>query len=422
VGGPDAVEPRRLPPRRIRDRRRPLQGDVTPHGRSFRDASGPRLVHGCSDFAALCKYHENRDQYLRELDVTAGHQQYTRILWRLNGWKWTDSGLTVDPIRDGWFDDVLAGVLDAHQQRGLKVNLSSGDMNHWTDQQAEESFRRVATIADDFGDTVWLSGCTNEMQGTWSPGETEENIARGYALMDVWRSIYPGGCWAVSDPAVRDREGMAGLAGNVALIHDQRWEIDDAIRHCFNTRYENDPGCPVVQDEPTGPNGAPPHSDFSRLVYQPIDDPNELAALYTMMIATGQAATYFNDPALVSRQPLDSTWGFRELPALWRALAIPEDIGQGSLGAGHTGAGPLLVEGTHAARADGVRHGGYSLGVISGAWDGAPWAVRVASSGTWSTWYADGASSGPAWEGTLSEGDVIPTPRGHTPAIVRCLA
>ena len=400
---------------------RPLEGDVRPAGRSFTDATGARLVHGCSDFAALVKYHEDPDGYLRQLDVTAGYQQYTRILWRLNGWKWADSGLTVDPIRDPWFESALCAVLEAHQARGLKVNLSSGDMNHWTDSQAEEWFRRVAQIAADFGDVVWLSGCTNEMEGTWAPGECEDNIERGHALMQMWRGIYPGGCWAVSDPKDRDQAGMEALAGNVALIHDTRWEIADAIRHAFNSRYENDPGVPIVQDEPTGPNGSPPHSDFTRLVYQPIEDPDELAALYTMHVLTGQASTYFNDPALVSRQPLDSTWGFKELPALWRALAIPEAIGQGALGAGHTGAGMMQVTGSHAARADGASHGGYHLGVISGAWDGQPWAVRANVAGTWSTWYADGATAGPAWEGRLSEGQVIPTPRGFTPAIVRCL-
>jgi len=396
---------------------RPLVGEVRPFARSFCDETGPRLVHGCSDFAALVKYHEDRDRFLAELDITAAHQQYTRILWRLNGWLWTTSGLTVDPIRDGWFDDALAGVLDAHQARGLRVNLSSGDMNGWSDAQAEDAFRRVAQIAADYGDTVWLSACTNEMEGTWSPGETPEHIARGHELMKIWRSIYPGGCWAVSDPKDRNRDGMAALAGNVALIHDQRWEIADALRHAFNSRYENDPGCPIVQDEPTGPNGSPPYNDYTRLVYQPIEDHDELAALYTMHVLTGQGSTYFNDPALVSREALSSTWGFRELPQLWRDLEIPEDIGQGELGAGHTGRGLMDVMDSHAARADGAMVGGYGLGVISGAWDGEPWAVKALVDGTWSVWYGDGK----AWEGRLSAGQVIPCPRGFAPAIVRCL-
>jgi hypothetical protein len=397
---------------------RPLEGEVRPHGRSFADASGPRLVHGCSDFGALIKYHEDRDRYLRQLDVTAQYQQYTRLAWRLNGWKWTDSGLTVDPIRDAWFESALCGVLQAHQDRGLKVNLSSFDMNGWSPQEAEEWFRRVAQIADDFGDVVWLSGCTNEMEGTWSPGETPEHIAAGHDLMDAWRSIYPRGCWAVSDPKDRNQAGMAALAGNVALIHDIRWEVPDCLRRTFNSRYENDPGCPIVQDEPTGPNGSPPYNDFTRLVYQPVEDPDELFAIYTMHLLSGQASTYFNDPALVSREPLDSTWGFKELPQLWRDLELPEDLGQGRLAHGGHADAMMNVIDSHAARADGTSHGGYHLGVISGAWDGQTWQVPANVRGTWSTWYA----AGKAWEGHLEVGEVIPVQKGFTPVVVRCLA
>jgi hypothetical protein len=395
----------------------PLQGEVLPAGRSFKDATGPRIVHGCSDFGALPKFNEDRDKYLRQLDVTAKYQQYTRLAWRLNGWKYTDTGLTVDPIRDSWFEGALRGVLQAHQDRGLKVNLSSFDMNNWATGDMDHWFRRVAEIASDYGDTVWLSALTNEMQGTWEPGETPEHVQEGHRLMGIWREVYGRGCWAVSDPASRSEEGMNALAGNTALIHDQRWEIHDAIRHCFNTMYENYPGCPVVQDEPTGPNGSPPYSDFTRLVYQPIEDHDELFALYTMMVLTGQAATYFNDPALVSREPLDSTWGFKELPELWRSLEIPQDIGQGDLGAGHTGAGLMDVMNSHAGRADSMSRGGYHLGVISHAWDGEEWRVKALKTGRYSLWYATGM----AWEGHLSHGQVIPTPPGFVPVVVRCI-
>lgn len=417
VGYYGGANPWPAPPRPIGPVRL-LQGHVRPLGRSFQDDSGPRIVHGCSDFAALVKYWENRDKYLRELDITAEHQQYTRCGWRLNGWKWAESGLTIDPMRDSWFEDALCGVLEAHQQRGLKVNLSSFDMNNWSDSDMDYWFRLVAEICRDFGpDLVWLSGCTNEMEGTWQPGECPENIEHGQALMGAWASIYPYGCQAVSDPKDRNKQGMQALARNVALIHDQRWAIADAIRHAFNTMYENYPGVPVVQDEPTGPNGSPPHNDFTRLVYQPIEDPDELFALYTMHVLTGQASTYFNDPALVSREPLDSTWGFKELPQLWHDLAIPQDIGQGRPGAGHAG-GMMQVNGSHAGRADGQSIGNYHLGVISGEWDGSPWAVRANLDAQWSVWYADGKS----WEGHLSPGEVIPVQKGFTPAVVRALA
>ena len=117
-----------------------LVGAVCVLGRSFGDATGPRILHGVSDFGALKKYHEDRDRMLQQLDRLAQcGQQYVRILWRLNGGFWTDSGVTNDPIRDPWWEDALRGYLQACWDRGLRVNLTSGDFYNWSDQQAEDS-------------------------------------------------------------------------------------------------------------------------------------------------------------------------------------------------------------------------------------------------------------------------------------------
>lgn len=388
-----------------------IEGEARAVGRSFGDATGARRLHGCSDFCALAKFNEDRDTYLRNLDVTARWQQYTRLGFRCNGWVFTPRGLDIDPIRHGWFESALRGVLDAHRDRGLKVSLSSFDMNGWTDQQAMDTFRRVAQIVSEFGDTVWLSAVTNEMEGTWEPGEVAENIARGHELMAAYRAIYPRGLHAISDPRDRDKAGMQRLAVTAALIHQFGTPIDVGMRRTFNDINENNPDVPVVADEPRGPNG-PGGGD----VTNPVESPDELFGLYTMQQIVGEASTYFNNPGAASRLPLDSTWGFKELPRLWRDLEIPEDFGQGQLCAGQHNT-LLEVTDSHASRADGMRLGDYGLGGISGQWDGRPWAVRVAYDATWSTWYADGK----AWEGRLSRGQVIPTPRGFTPAIVRAI-
>ena len=90
------------------------------------------------------------------------------------------------------------------------------------------------------------------------------------------------------------------------------------------------------------------------------------------------ASTYFSGPALVSRQPLDSTWGLKELPQLWRSMEIPEDVGQGTLVPGHKVDAPIRI-GQGAERCDsvvcpggrvafGVVHGGVDWRVPSG-WD-----------------------------------------------------
>lgn len=401
---------------------RPLVGPVRLRGTSFADANGPRVVHGCSDFAALVKHHEDRDTSLRTLDTIAAHQQYVRVLWRLNGWmwsgepgRWPNARLTVDPKRDVWYDDVLRDYLTECHNRGLRVNLSSGDMNNWSVAQMEDGFRRTAQIAASVSpEVVWLAACTNEMRGTWNGGESPENIARAESLMRIWAQHYPNSLRAISDPGSQDKAGMRRLSGGntqVALIHDVRWQTPDALRRAFNTMYENYPGKPVVQDEPTGPNGSPPQSEFSRHVYQPIEDHDDLLAIFTMHAITGQASTYFNDPALVSRNPLDSTWGFKELPAAWRAMEIPEDIGQGTLTPGHKYEAPLQVNGSGADRADSMVLGDYSIGIISG---GTNWRVKSGRDGQATAYTAAGV----VWSGRVSRGQLLPI-TGPTPTVVR---
>jgi hypothetical protein len=44
-----------------------------------------------------------------------------------------------------------------------------------------------------------------------------------------------------------------------------------------------------------------------------------------MHALTGQASVYFNGPAVRSHAPLESTWGFTQLPALF-AHQLPEDL------------------------------------------------------------------------------------------------
>lgn len=391
---------------------RKIEGQASVYGRSFGDRNGPCLFHGCSDFVAMAKANEDFDNYQQNLDTTALYQKYTRIGWRCNGWRpWVERGLTVDPYRHPWWESALRKVLGAHRDRGVKVSISSFDMNNWTDQQCEDAFRRTAQICAEYGDTVIFSAITNEMAGTWDPGETPEHIARARELMAMWVSIYPGGLQALSDPQDRSKEGMRKLAWTMAMTHQWGRPIDTGLRRCFNDMFENYPGFPIDQNEPRGPNG-PGGGD----VTEPIEQPDEIFALYTMHVLTGQASTYFNGPGAATRAPLDSTWGFKELPKLWRDLEIPEDIGQGMLCAGHRRTF-MDVHGSHASRADGVRHGAYGLGEISGVEDGHPWAVRACLDATWSTWYADGK----AWEGRLAAGAVIPTPRGFTPAVIRSI-
>jgi len=412
---PEPPPPPPLPARVVR----PLVGQVKAEGRSFGDASGPRLVHGYSDFALLPKWRENPDKAKREIANASRYQQYVRILWRLNGWmwsgegtRWPNSGLTVDPIRDGWYDDTLREVLRFCHEQGLRVNLSTGDMNDWSAAQAEDGFRRTAQIAASVSaDICWLGAAANELRGTMRGGESSANIAQCESLMRTWAQHYPWGMRSISDPYTQDKAGMRMLSGGnstCALIHDVRWQAEDALRRSFNTVYENFPGKPVVQDEPTGPNGSPPPSDFARHVYQQTEDHDVLLALYTMHVLTGQASTYFNDPALVSREPIDSTWGFKELPAAWRAMEIPEDIGQGVLKPGHHDDAPLQVVPGGSPRADSMVRGGYSLGVISGE-------ARFGIAGQATAYRAGGV----LWERRVFRGERVSVPGATVIRIVQ---
>ena len=396
---------------------RQLQGYARTFGRSFGDDSGPRIVHGCSWFPALVEAHLDWDRFHRQLVVIAKHQMYVRILWRLNGWGWTSTGLTVDPLRDSWFDPTLRKVLQAARDLGLRVNLSSGDMNNCSWAQMQEMFTRVASISASVDQqTVWLMAITNEMRGTWQGKESDENVDKMRQLTQMTMAVYPWNHHAGSDPESQDKVGMHRLAPspcNAVLIHNTRWSADDAVRRAFNISYENYPGLPIVEDEPTGPNGGY-RGPNSQLVYQPIERHADLFAIYTQHILSGSASTYFNDPALLSRQPLESTWGFCELPALWRAMEIPENIGQGTLIPGHKVDAPIRI-GSGAARCDSVvaPGGRAAFGIVHGGQD---W--RVPSG--WDAYATFFAADGGVTSKRVRAGEILVQTSGtHDPIVVR---
>ena len=383
---------------------RKLEGQLRTYGRSFGDQSGPRIVHGCSDFGGIVKHHENRDKSLAELDSVAAHHQFIRVAWRLNGWYWTPSGLTLDPIRDAWWEDAVRSYLTDCNERGLRVNLSCMDMYNWNSGQANTNIAILAQIAASVSKDVVIYHEWNEMRGTCPGGEEDWQVNQLREMSRIWKEHYPWSMIGLSDPGGQDKAGMQNLSqepANLAIVHNVRWEAHDAIRRAFNIMYENYPGKPIVEGEPTGPNGSPPHNQYTRLVWCPTEDHNDLLAISTMNILVGVIWTYFNDPALVSREPLASTWGFSEIPRLWRELEIPENIGQGKLYPGHWTDAPLYVMGSNALRSDGVEIEGEFFGYISG---GNGWRVKCGRSGDLALFNA----SGIIHEGRINKGDTIP--------------
>lgn len=400
-----------------------LDGPVRVIGRSFGDATGPRILHGCTDFGALRRFKEQPDETLRGLDVVARFKQYVRFAWRLNGspWdmEWPGPGgwpMTLDPLRDSWVEDTMRRYLQALHDRGLRANVTSADMYHWSDAQAEEWFRRIAQVAASVSpDVVWLSAVTNEMRGTMPGGESDENIRKCQRLLKVWHDHYPWSQMAISDPGSQDKAGMVNLSpapATVALIHNVRWSVPDALRRCFNTPYENYPNKPVVEDEPTGQNGKIP-PPFGQRVFQPVNDDDDILAIYTMHVIAGMASTFFDDSSLVDRQPLDANFGLKETSMLWREMDLPEDIGQGQLYHGGRSESAMNVIDSGADRADGcVAPDGRFFGVISGEQGG--WRVRSRWDAQLTAWTATGV----VVDQRVRAGEVLPI-AGATPTIVR---
>ena len=111
-----------------------------------------------------------------------------------------------------------------------------------------------------------------------------------------------------------------------------------------------------------------------------------------MRILTGQASTYFNDPALIAANRSDSTWDFQGATA---AVARPRGAQTAARAISVPGTSPATMCSRKPSRRPRRRHdpGAYSLGVMSGEWDGARWR-GAGHDATWSVWYADGKALG----------------------------
>jgi hypothetical protein len=124
---------------------------------------------------------------------------------------------------------------------------------------------------------------------------------------------------------------------------------------------------------------------------------------------TGQLVTYFNDPALVSRQPLDSTWGFKEIPQMWKQMEIPENVGQGTLLHGGKPNAPLQVTNGNPNRVDSVVcPDGRSFSIIFNT-------ARVNKSGLMTAF----RSGGVVQERHVNVGEILSVGESNRPTIVR---
>jgi hypothetical protein len=388
----------------------PVNGYIRTEGGFWADDSGPRSLRYCSWFAALRHYRDNPGAVREELKLIAQHWQGVRIFWHVwtaNGWA---PGYEVDP-RWPDFDQVFTGFLRDCQALGLRVSISCGDMQDLCpDGNEDDEHRRIAQLA------ASVDQWTVSHWGIWNEGW--QNSARGtdpaYAahLSEIVQHAYPWNAHALTDtneePANWQTWGR--YPANNVMIHGERgWP--NCMNRAYNTKYEGRPGTLINFDEPTG---------LGPDITTPLQTPEQLFGLYTVMLITGGMLTYFGGHGLKSwQQPGDlaKDWGFRELPALWRQMKLPEDVRGWAVVPGHkaeAAVSPTSFEnsGRGPHRCDGIQTYDEAWYVVSAGRDS--WDLRTRRTADVTIWRA----SGPQHLGVLGRDAQIPTNGPAEQAIV----
>lgn len=329
---------------------RPLVGPLRIQDKLFRDDTGWRRVFFCSWFPALRILRDNPTEFERQLNaIAAAGYQGIRVFLAVGGWSpfwdgrevapvaftkwlWTGNFLRTDQYGariEAWpdYDDLLRTLLRACRARGLRLHVTFGDMQIIAPNANDEIelHRRCARICAEEGglEVVAFAECTNEFPLNRYGGESWESIEQMGRVLAYWREAIPGVLTAQGaipqneEPAALER---ASTYGPVCVSHTTRSPFAMCLKRTFGLVYwEGDyrgfPK-PFWQGEPAGPG-----EDS----YQRLDDPASLTALYAMHALTGQASNFFNGPAVRARAPLESTWGFTQLPALF-ANRLPDDV------------------------------------------------------------------------------------------------
>jgi len=330
--------------------RRPLVGRLRVENKLFRDDTGYRRVFFCSWFPALRILRDNPAEFTRQLDaiVAAGYQGI-RVFLAVGGWSDFWDGREVAPIAftkwfftggnhlrsdrmgariEAWpdYDDLLRTLLRAVKARGLRLHVSTGDMQIIAGDPGVELalHRRLARICAEEGgtDVIALAGDTNEYPMNRAGGDSPDSIAQMGRVLQVWRDAIPGVLTAQGAPLSEEPAKLADASthGEVCISHTTRDPFEMCLKRTLGLVYweGNYRGFskPFWQGEPAGPGADS---------YAPVNEPAKLVALYAMHALTGQASVRFQGAAVRARVPLETEWGFTELPALFDQH-LPEDI------------------------------------------------------------------------------------------------
>ncbi len=340
------------PPPPYTETNRPLIGPLRIQDKMFRDDSGWRRVLFCSWFPALRILRDNPAEFERQINaIAAANYQGIRVFLAVGGWsdywdgrevapvgfqKWFYSGQTgfMRPASlgawiDAWadYDDLLRDLLRACKVRKLRLHVTTGDMqiicpdpNHEIDLH-----RRFARICGEEGglEVIAVAEATNEFPFNRYGSDGPDSITQMGRILDVWTAAIPG--VLTMQGAIPANEKVASLNkastyGPLCAVHVTRQPVATCLKHTFGLVYfeGNYRGYPKPfwEGEPAGPG---------QDSYDRVDDPASLIGIYAYHGLTGQASVRFQGAAVRFHQPLESEWGFTELPALL-AAHLPEDV------------------------------------------------------------------------------------------------
>lgn len=364
---------------------------------TFADDGGPRSFRGCSCFPLVRWMHDKPDFARTQLDRMVGRYQLVRVFWHLaHPQAWVPMQASVSPITDSWFDEAFVRTLHECWARGLRINLTAGDLQYLpSGTQVPKLYRRIAGLCKSVNEQVIaLTEVVNEARVNSTQGE---DWAYWASLSTEFQAIYPWGQHCLSDPAGQeepaDLRASARSPATCASIHGTRQGLVDAIRRAFNLRYEGVGDIPIAETEPNGiDTGAHPG------VYEGTQSHPHIFGLYAAKVLTGQLLMHFDSAGLGwHHYPIDREWGFHQLPQRWQAMNIPDDIGTYKLLPGHRTEAPITIEGipgTGSARCDTITSpdGKRGYAIIEGqtAVDPSRWRIVARQACQGALWEAEG--------------------------------
>ncbi len=359
----------------------PLDGYGRIHGTCLGGDSGPRHMLFVTYMPSLKLFRDHRDEWERQTDAMVGRCLGFRCMFFLVGNPWDGVSSPAKNTRDltvrlDWSD--YDSVFIAHgvrcREKGLRIALTSGAIAEMTDPDG--TYRRIAKLCKAIDEqTVTAFAVLNE---PWMTNPGGEDWPRWRKYLSIFQSEFPWGIQGTAAPATQeDPAGLkesAASPSTITTVQGTRWTPDDAIRRAFNLKHEGYAavGKPFVDEEMAGPN----LSGGAGAVYQPINNADELLALYTMKILTGQMAVYLNGPGLWEQGAIDATYGLKELAVAWQQMEIPNDVGNWPTGNLHHA--PMSAEGV--GRFDGVFDStrGIAFQIASGGSNWKLWSARWA--------------------------------------------